>query len=238
MVSIVCADLLEQKVLMLGSAEQCMTPRSSPAALGLCFGWLQRSSEVGIHLPQKDLGSVGSACQTDGCGVLLPGQITFPQSGDQAGLNRVTAPSVTPSLKAPLAIQGLLNELEVCLLVLGLVFQRGEPAVPRCSSLGGTGSVTFLRGANGRAQKPVPSGAGRKEVGDHGSVASPSGCPLMFQLVLAHQEGKVEVPDGPPSRDLPYGTSLGAAGNPSGTLFRQMPTGPCPEQSIRPCLAG
>ncbi|XP_012905379.1 CREB-regulated transcription coactivator 2 isoform X4 [Mustela putorius furo] len=164
MVSIVCADLLEQKVLMLGSAEQCMTPRSSPAALGLCFGWLQRSSEVGIHLPQKDLGSVGSACQTDGCGVLLPGQITFPQSGDQAGLNRVTAPSVTPSLKAPLAIQGLLNELEVCLLVLGLVFQRGEPAVPRCSSLGGTGSVTFLRGANGRAQKPVPSGAGRKEL--------------------------------------------------------------------------
>ncbi|XP_044122335.1 CREB-regulated transcription coactivator 2 isoform X3 [Neovison vison] len=129
------------------------------------FWLLQRSSEVGIHLPQKDFGSVGSACQTDGCGVLLPGQITSPQSGEQAGLNRVTAPSVTPSLKAPLAIQGLLNELEeVCLLVLGLVFQRGEPSFPRCSSLGGTGSVAFLREANGRAQKPVPSGAGRKEL--------------------------------------------------------------------------
>lgn len=53
-----CADLLEQKVLTLGSAEQCRTPRGSSAARGLCFGWLQWSSEVGVPFPQKDLGSV------------------------------------------------------------------------------------------------------------------------------------------------------------------------------------
>lgn len=33
-------------------------------------------------------------------------------------------------------------------------------------------------------------------------------------------------------------TSLGAPGNPSGTLFRLMPTGTGPEQSVRPCVAG
>lgn len=46
------------------------------------------------------------------------------------------------------------------------------------------------------------------------------------------------MPNRHPSQELSHMTSLGAPGKPSGTLFRLMPTGTGPEQSVRPCLAG